>query len=541
MVALSGLAFADFKTTIHASGFSLPVAIIQDPLRANVQYVVEQASGQIKIIENGVVRGTPFINIRSRISTGGERGLLGLAFSPNYESDGHFYVNYTAASGGATVIARFSRTADPNIADPNSFRQVISIPQPFSNHNGGTIAFGPIDGYLYIGMGDGGSGNDPQNHSQRTDSLLGKMLRIDPSRDDFPSDPNKNYAVPADNPFLDGLPVNALPEIWAFGVRNPWKWTFDDPVWLGSGGMTMADVGQNAFEEINFEPSLAGGRNYGWALKEGFRDTGLNRQRAFEPFKDPFHAYGRAFGQSITGGYIYRGVRLGEFFGNYIFADYVFGRVYTVPMRYDENGEALVVPESDRADITDDLSNNSLGAISSFGVDSEGELFLVNYSDGTILRVEPENTVWFTGVSRVEGGLSGNARHVLRSDDRRLMLVPVVFVRNGQSSPTEAKFDLQTDQLSRTALDIAIEASISRQTDATLEVRLRNWQTGEFDRVGAFTTGPNDQVFNLSGLPAATYRSASGQIEMRLRSFKVSFQANDLFNLLVDQVRVTLR
>lgn len=537
IVALGAtMARADLKVVPYASGFSLPVAIIQDPANPSVQYVLEQGSGLIRIIDNGTVLPTPFLNVRTRISTGGERGLLGMAFSPNYANDRFFYLNYTAASTGATTIARFSRTDDPFVADPNSFLQVLQISQPFSNHNGGTITFSPLDGYLYIGMGDGGSSNDPSNNSQRTDTLLGKMLRIDVNGDDFPGDPNKNYAIPPDNPFLDGVPVAALPETWAFGLRNPWKWSFDPPALLGSGGMLIGDVGQGAFEELDYEPPLTGARNYGWALKEGFQNTGLNRVPAYQPFQDPFHAYGRTFGASVTGGYIYRGILLGDFFGRYIFADYVAGRVYSLPMTYDSNGEA--VREDNRTEHTGDLG--SIGNISTFGTNLDGELFIVSFSQGIVYRILPENAVWITGVRRIEGGLSGNARHILSPDDKRLSAVPVSFIRNGQTSPTEFQVDAQTDQLTQSTMAVQVEASISRNTDARLELYARNWTTGQLDLLQTFVTNGTDQVFSVGGLPASTYRSATGQIELRLRSYKISIVINDLFNLLVDQVKVTL-
>ncbi|MER3462021.1 MAG: glucose dehydrogenase, partial [Armatimonadota bacterium] len=227
--------------------------------------------GRIRIIQNGNLLGTDFLDLTGIVSpSGSERGLLGMAFDPDYQNNRRFYVNFTNTSGN-TVIARFKRSVnDPLRADPSSrfdflFGTNRFIIQDFSNHNGGTLMFGP-DGYLYIGMGDGGSGGDPNNRAQSPNSWLGKMLRLDVNVSDTD---NVGYRVPPDNPFLDGDPISALGEIWAFGLRNPWKFSFDSPQMGGTGALVIADVGQNSWEEINYEPADRGGRNYGWSIREG--------------------------------------------------------------------------------------------------------------------------------------------------------------------------------------------------------------------------------------------------------------------------------
>jgi glucose/arabinose dehydrogenase len=382
------------QTTLRAdeyvAGFSTPVAFVADPTNASVFFVVEQG-GRIRVVRDRVVQAEDFLNLTDVVLSGGERGLLGLAFAPDYATSRRFFVNYTAQPSGHTVIARFRRSADnPLRADRGSeFRLRWSptgltfIEQPFANHNGGHIAFGP-DGYLYIGMGDGGSGNDPQNHAQRADSLLGKFLRIDINVADGHLG---GYEIPPTNPARTGqFPIGGvLPEIWSFGVRNPWRWNFDDPRFGGTGAMVIGDVGQGRVEEVSYEPAGRGGRNYGWRNFEGTLSNVTSSPPAYTPLVGPIHEYGRSSGASITGGYVYRGRSLGSFYrGRYFFADFISGRVWSIALTIGGNGEAT---SSDLREHTAELGGNAmLGNVSAFGVDLEGELFIVNYS-GRIVRV----------------------------------------------------------------------------------------------------------------------------------------------------------
>jgi glucose/arabinose dehydrogenase len=252
------------------------------------------------------------------------------------------------------------------------------------NHNGGHLAFGP-DGYLYIGLGDGGSGNDPDHRAQNPNELLGKMLRIDvnvPGNDAF------GYRIPPDNPFLGAS--SARDEIWAFGLRNPWRYNFDDLARGGTGALVIADVGQNQREEINYEPRRAGGRNYGWRNREGTRDNVTSRPLFSAP-TDPIFEYGRNEGVSVTGGFVYRGTRLGAAYqGRYFFADYS-GRLWSLALAIDSSGQASA---SDRREHTSELGGGTqLGFISSFGVDADGELYVVNHSGGRIVRITTPVTV----------------------------------------------------------------------------------------------------------------------------------------------------
>jgi glucose/arabinose dehydrogenase len=380
-------ATAQLRTQVVATGLNNPVGFVMDPLDHSTFYVVEQR-GTIRTLRNGTLLPAFFLDIRSVISSGGERGLLGLAFAPDHETSRRFYVNFTNPDGD-TVVARYTRTASGSV-DVNSRFDLMwpggrrYIEQPFSNHNGGHLAFGP-DTYLYIGLGDGGSGGDPMNNAQNPNTLLGKMLRIDVNVPD--TDP-RGYRIPEDNPFVDRQPIAALGEIWAFGLRNPWRYSFDDWTHGGTAALVIADVGQNAREEVNWEPAGAGGRNYGWRLREGRAAYDARTAAAFQPLTEPIHDYPRSDGMSITGGFVYRGAALDPMFnGRYFFADYVAGRVYTIGIALDERQEARAV---DLLELTDLLGGTTeLGLISSFGVDADAELYVVSYSRGRILKIIP--------------------------------------------------------------------------------------------------------------------------------------------------------
>ena len=380
-------ATAQLRTQVVATGFSNPVAFVMDPLDPSTFYVVEQR-GTIRTLRHNTLSPAFFLDVRSVIAAGGERGLLGLVFAPDHSTSRRFYVKFTNPDGN-TVVARFTRTAEGAV-DPNSRFDLLwpngrrYVDQPFSNHNGGHLAFGP-DGYLYIGMGDGGSGGDPLNHAQNPSSLLGKMLRIDVNVPD--ADP-RGYRIPEDNPFVDRQPIDALPEIWAFGLRNPWRYSFDDWTHGGTGALVIADVGQVAREEVNWEPRGMGGRNYGWRLREGRAGYDARTAAAYQPLTEPIHDYPRSDGMSITGGFVYRGAALDPMFnGRYFFADYVAGRVYSIGLALDEHQEARAV---DLLELTQMLGGTSeLGLISSFGVDADAELYIVSYSRGRILKIVP--------------------------------------------------------------------------------------------------------------------------------------------------------
>ena len=377
-------AAAQMKVTTYVSGLSRPVGFVQDPSDPAVQYVVEQ-SGTIRVVNNGALQATPFLQISAnQIVSDGERGLLGLAFPPNYGSSGRFYVLYTrpgddTSPGGKIVVARFKRSANRFVADPNSqFALRWStgadyIAHPFANHNAGCLQFGP-DGMLYIASGDGGSGGDPNNNAQNTSTLLGKFLRIDVSS--VAETHQNGFVVPAGNA---GLPA---PEIWSIGWRNPWRFSFDSPALGGTGAMVVADVGQSNREEIDYEPANRPGRNYGWRLWEGTQP--YNQPAGTPLLTQPIFDYPRSMGASVTGGYVYRGSLL-DMRGRYFFADYVFHRVWSLALSINASGEATA---SDLRDHTAELSTvGALGGISSFGIDADGDLYVVDYTRGLVLKI----------------------------------------------------------------------------------------------------------------------------------------------------------
>jgi glucose/arabinose dehydrogenase len=378
-------AAAQLRTRVHASGFTQPLAFVQDPTDPAVQFVVEQG-GRIRVVRNGTVEPDDFLNLTASVRSGGEQGLLGLAFPPDAGLTGRFYVNFTRTDGH-TVIARFRRSSNPLVADPasrfdlrwNGAGGAAIIEQPFGNHNGGHLAFGP-DGYLYIGLGDGGSGNDPSHLAQDRSTLLGKMLRVDVN---VPDSHPIGYLVPGGNPFVAG---GARPEVWSFGWRNPWRYTFDDPSRGGTGGMVAGDVGQNRWEEINYEPLGRGGRNYGWRNREGAHDNVTSLPPAFIPLVDPIHEYDHATGSSITGGYVYRGTALAaDMRGRYFFADFIRSRVWSIALTVELDGQARA---SDLREHTADLGGaTQLANVASFGVGSAGELYIVSYGRGVILKI----------------------------------------------------------------------------------------------------------------------------------------------------------
>jgi len=328
-------------------------------------FAVER-SGIIKVFPNqsSVSTTKTFLNITDRVTAGGETGLLGLAFHPNYETNGYFYVNYTAPSPLRTIISRFSvSSSNPDSADKNTELILLAYNQPYSNHNGGWIAFGP-DGNLYIASGDGGSGGDPQNNSQNITNLLGKIIRIDVNNPQSPL----NYGIPVDNPFVDSTNVNIRKEIYAWGLRNPWRCSFD-PVtgWLWAG-----DVGQGEWEEVDI---IENGKNYGWRCYEGNHPYNLTGCNGI--YENPIweYAHNSTGGFSITGGYVYRGQNVPELYGKYIYGDYVSTRVWA--LEYDGINPAV---------------NNQItqapGSITSFGVDEDQELYLVSFN-GKIYKFIP--------------------------------------------------------------------------------------------------------------------------------------------------------
>ena len=323
-------------------------------------FVVEKV-GRIQIVDQGVRQAEPFLDITDRVGSGGsEQGLLSVAFHPDYAGNGFFYVNYTDRDG-ATVVARYRAGADPGRADPASEQILLTIGQPFRNHNGGQLQFGP-DGYLYVGMGDGGSAGDPQNHGQDPGTLLGAMLRLDVN-----AGGEVGYAIPPDNPYL-GTDTGRN-EVWAYGLRNPWRFSFDRE----TADLYIADVGQNQYEEVNFVPAgQEAPINFGWNIMEGlhcFRNNTCDREGLYLPAAEYSHPEG---GCSITGGYVYRGEQFPSLTGNYFYADFCSGIVWS-----------LLAPDGEPRQVA-----RAQGNITSFGQDAAGEIYVVS-QQGQIYRLQP--------------------------------------------------------------------------------------------------------------------------------------------------------
>jgi glucose/arabinose dehydrogenase len=346
-----------------AGGFSRPLFVTHAGDASSRLFVVEQG-GRIKIVKSGVVLPTPFLDIHTRVSCCGEQGLLGLAFHPNYETNGVFYVNYTDVNGD-TVVADYRRsTSNANVA--STFERVLlRVAQPYDNHNGGMLAFGP-GGYLYIGLGDGGSGGDPGNRAQNLGSLLGKILRIDVNH----RTGTLPYAIPATNPFVGRTGDD---RIWAYGFRNPWRFSFD----RSTGDLWIGDVGQNRYEEIDRATRATGGgrgRNFGWRVMEGRAcyspPTGCNTSGKVLPLS----VYSHTYGCSVTGGYVYRGSAYAAMAGAYLYADFCSGRIWAVVAGGASTQTARLLLDTGHS-------------ISSFGESEPGYLYITDLASGEIFRL----------------------------------------------------------------------------------------------------------------------------------------------------------
>lgn len=340
-----------------ATGLSSPLYVTSPPGDERL-FIVEQG-GTIRIVENGALRPTPFLDLSDSVSSGGERGLLSMAFHPSYATNGFFYVDYTDRRGNTRVVRYHVSDTSADVADPNSAKLILTVAQPFPNHNGGLVLFG-LDGKLYIGLGDGGSGGDPQGNGQNLGALLGKILRVD-------VDAGDPYAIPSDNPFVGH--AGARGEIWAYGLRNPWRFAFDRT----THQLYIADVGQNAWEEVDVAPAGTGGQNYGWNIMEGRHcyNASLCDQSGLTL---PVLEYGHSDGCSITGGYVYRGTLAPVLAGQYLYSDYCTGFLRSFTF---SNG---AVSDERSWDVGD------IGNVLSFGEDDAGEVYVCS-GNGTVYRI----------------------------------------------------------------------------------------------------------------------------------------------------------
>jgi glucose/arabinose dehydrogenase len=373
-------AVPDLRLEQVVTGLDDPIYVTQARGDAERLFVVEKP-GRIRIVRDGALVETPFLGIDAVSDRGQEMGLLGFAFHPDYSDNGRFYVYYSTLRGGSDHFSRIAEyrvsSDNPDVADPASERVLLEVDQPEDNHNGGNLQFGP-DGYLYIGLGDGGGGGDQHGsigNGQNLSTLLGKILRIDV--DGMGAGPMSAYAIPSGNASVEG----ALPEIWSYGWRNPWRFSFDPC----TGDMYIGDVGQGSIEEVDFEPAGTSGRNYGWRLMEGgdcFNpDSGCDATR--QNLVLPVATYDHGVGVSITGGHVYRGPAIPALRGTYLYADYQSARFFALRM---QNGSVA----QQQVDISNNLNpGQDVGGISSFGEDSAGELYVVSFG-GSVYRIVPE-------------------------------------------------------------------------------------------------------------------------------------------------------
>jgi glucose/arabinose dehydrogenase len=348
----------------EVSGLRQPLFVTSPRDGSGDIYIVEKA-GRIRVADGSTLRTDPFLDITARVrSSELERGLLGLAFHPKYQSNGYLYVNYTDLNGD-TVISRFTASGDRRVADASSEKMILQIKQPYANHNGGNLVFGP-DGMLWIGMGDGGSGGDPQRNGQNKNALLGKMLRIDVDRGD-------PYTIPPDNPFVNQ--PNARGEVWAYGLRNPWRWSFDRL----NGDLYIGDVGQNAWEEIDYVPTGSrSGTNFGWNIMEGLHCYPENSTCDRTGITLPVYEYPtRMDGCAIVGGYVYRGKQFPAMNGKYFFSDNCNPTIWSLARGADGKWARTVAVAP---------ADTSIG-VSSFGEDEAGEIYVTGLSSGVIYRL----------------------------------------------------------------------------------------------------------------------------------------------------------
>ncbi|HRX83771.1 MAG TPA: PQQ-dependent sugar dehydrogenase [Phycisphaerae bacterium] len=395
LTAAATRAATPFGTVRVATGLNRPDFVTAPPGDTDRLFIVEQNTAQIRILNltSGTINATPFVTVSDVLTSGNEQGLLGLAFHPDYASNGYFYVNYTSSSlGGDTVIARYQVSANPDVANTASKTTILTFDQPFTNHNGGWIGFSPLNGYLHIATGDGGSGCDPGQRAQNTSLLLGKILRIDVDGDDFPGDANRNYAIPPDNPFAT---AGGAGEVFDYGLRNPYRCSFDRL----TGDLYIGDVGQDYREEVSFHPAgVPGGINFGWDCMEGTacsNNAGSHCTVSGCTCNDPsltlpiydYNQY-QTSRQAVTGGNVYRGCAIPDLRGTYFLADYATAEIWSFHYL---NGSVGTVTDR-TSQLAPPAGQGSISLVSSFGEDGNGELYICDLG-GEVFKLVPTGTV----------------------------------------------------------------------------------------------------------------------------------------------------
>ena len=370
-----GSSFALSRVVLSAA-LEQPIQYVAGPANSRLAYVLERP-GRVRVLVDDALQPTPVLDLTDVVVTPGECGLAGMTLAPDFVTSRAFYLYYNTQTDGQldTRVTRFTMSAD-GLSASSTGAPVFRVAQPFTNHKGGTIHFGP-DGSLYLALGDGGDANDPGNRAQDPTVLLGKILRIDPTGDDLPNDPDNDYRIPSSNPFVGTAGVRG--EIWAFGMRNPFRWSFDS----GTGAMVLADVGQDRYEEIDYAPARAGGRNYGWRVREGLHASGNAGPLYSQTLTSPILEYDHSVGRSITGGYVYRGAAVGG--DGYLFADYVANRLWRLPIATIGN-EAKATTLAATTSLT---TEGGWNGIVSIDPDANGEPIVVELNAGRVSRLVP--------------------------------------------------------------------------------------------------------------------------------------------------------
>lgn len=505
--ALSSVGMCQLRLQPYVSGLTHPVAMAQDPSRQDVQYIV-QKEGLIRVILKGELLPTPFIDLSGQVKTDGEGGLLGLAFPADYDASGYAYL-FASGLDGTDRIWRYTRANGQTLTlDPTSAYPVLQVSTGSAFHHGGTLHFGP-DGFLYVGAGDRQSGQ-----SQNPTSLRGKMLRIDPTGDDFPDDTLRNYRIPSTNPFVNGIPITALGEIWDFGLRNPWKWSFDSPQLGGSGALVIGDVGQDSYEEVDFELPGVGGANYGWPVYEGPWRYSFTSP-AYYPLLPPtvYYSHSRG-GNAITGGYVYRGSSLGSYWtGRYFFADSGSSRCWTTALPPTD-------PFNFGIEHTAELGLTGFNP-TSIDVDSQGELYFSSYTQGTISKLV-SSAVTATALSVNCGSLaSGGLADLSQSDDQRLV-VDSQAATNAAGQSVDIRLETTAPAQTATTLRFFLEAQVSG-SGLDQSVDLWDFNAGEWIQLDARAAGPTDDRVMLTATdPNRFIESGTRTMRARIRYWRGS-------------------
>lgn len=467
-------------TELVTTGLQAPTFITSDPNDTSRLYVLEQDTAAIRLIKDGVLLPEPVLILDAFATETGERGLLGMAFHPDYANNRYFYVNFTDLEGD-TVVQRFRMlTSNPDKADRRSGYNIFTVDQPFPDHNAGMLAFSPMDNYLYIALGDGGAGwiGDPNNRAQSGNTPLGKLLRIDVDNGD-------PYGIPSDNPFVG--PGNPIDEIWSLGLRNPWRFSFDRQ----TGDLWLGDVGQLEWEEIDFQPaSSPGGENYGWRLKEGLACFNPASNCDQPGLTDPILVYDHVadpFRCAVISGYVYRGTALPHMQGHFFFGDWCSSQIWT--LRLNELG--VVKDFTERTDELAPPAGLDIIGLSSFGEDADGELYFCEYADGEIYKIVPDPASFVLEADPLQGANFNTVRVSGATPEANLFFF-VSVSGPGTTTVSELNVDLGllNPVLAQTEVaDATGNAQIQRFISGRL-IGKKVWiQTAQIDRVSNFVTG----------------------------------------------------